>query len=571
MMPAPGCGVSAPQRRGVEERVCVGRIGTGRGLARKSQTRAAVLATAARWATRSVAPVAALLLLPARVALAGPADCLGTRAVARDVWQLAREVDSMVQVAHIPREVTSVLFDAFVAIVTSGQLTEVLADCAPGLAVLIAHSLPEAERRFGLGFAREHYLGYKQILRELPPGLAHTNSAGGTSAVWSGLETHQSAGYPLLLGLRTLSCGVPGLRIFVHETEFAVRPLACSQGMFASEVFVHRFLLHSDCRTQDPDEADFFFVPIYAACVMTKENKKAAEMDSFYKALVTHSLPHFERRGGRDYIFLWSSETYDFPSWAEHIHTSVFLSVEARPIECTDFDFFSEETAGHFGAACQHCAWCFQPWKDIVIPGFVEQWSVRKMRALQRDPRDRKFTACYHGADSAHLAIYAYANTSVRNRLQDLRDLPNVSIGHRYPMITDYFARLGDCHFCFVPKGLGYWSNRLYEVMFAGCIPILLSDEIGLPFEDFLDWTAFSLKWPMSEVSPGLVFHLERSLTTRWHAVEQLHKSVELNRCWFDYHSENPACSPYLGITRALQKRKTSFPRWQGRSWHRPK
>ena len=41
------------------------------------------------------------------------------------------------------------------------------------------------------------------------------------------------------------------------------------------KVFVHQFLLHSSCRTENPAEADFFFVPIYAACVMTKEKKLA--------------------------------------------------------------------------------------------------------------------------------------------------------------------------------------------------------------------------------------------------------------------------------------------------------
>lgn len=63
--------------------------------------------------------------------------------------------------------------------------------------------------------------------------------------------------------------------------------------------------------------------------------------------------------------------TYDFPSWLDYIADSLFLSVEAVPIECSDFDFFSEETADNFGAHCQHCHWCFTRWKDYVIPGFV--------------------------------------------------------------------------------------------------------------------------------------------------------------------------------------------------------
>lgn len=241
--------------------------------------------------------------------------------------------------------------------------------------------------------------------------------------------------------------------------------------------------------------------------------------------------------------------------------------MEARPIECTDFDFFSEETADNFGAHCKHCYWCFTPWKDYVIPGFVEKWSIDKLHAVEKSHAHRSYTACYHGADSDALAIYKYANTTVRNDLQTLRGRPGFSIGYRFVRIIEYFDRIGDCHFCFTPKGLGFWSNRLYEVMFAGCIPVILSDDIGLPFDDFLDWSSFSLKWPMDEVGSALAEHLERLLESHRSVVADMHQAVLRNRCWFDYNSEDPNCSPYLGILRYLQKRKQAMPRSQGRTW----
>ena len=52
-------------------------------------------------------------------------------------------------------------------------------------------------------------------------------------------------------------------------------------------------------------------------------------MDQFYKNLVREELTYFEDQGGLDHIFLWSSETYDFPSWLDYIPDSLFLSVEA--------------------------------------------------------------------------------------------------------------------------------------------------------------------------------------------------------------------------------------------------
>lgn len=515
---------------------------------------------------------AALIALIARqdqafLAAAVPAHlphtrCAGTGLISQDVWTLAREVDRAIQVTHVPREFAASLSAAFFAVMRSEALEEAIEDCALGMAVLAIHALPEAELRFGMAAAHHYYMLYAQLVRD----YGHLRNSAGFS--WS-LESHQSASYPMLLGLQPQTCSGLDLKIYVYDTPFAQHALGCSQGMFASEVFVHRFLMHSDCRTQDPQDADFFFVPVYAACVMTKNGKSAAEMDAFYKDLLGRLLQHFDPHGGRDHIFLWSSETYDFPSWLQHLHSAVFLSVEANPIECSDFDFFSEETAENFGTSCRHCQWCFSPWKDVVIPGFVESWSIRKMRTLERAPAERTFTACYHGADSDHLAIYKHANASVRNELQRLRDLPNVSIGYRFAKVTDYFDRLGQCHFCFVPKGLGYWSNRLYEVLFAGCIPVLLSDSISLPFDDFLDWKTFSLKWPMAKAAPALVSHLADLLYNHRPLVDELHASVKQNRCWFDYNSEDPHCSPYLGIFRLLEKRKAALAHGAGRTWWR--
>ncbi|CAL1165889.1 unnamed protein product [Cladocopium goreaui] len=486
-------------------------------------------------------------------------ECGGTELVAQDVWTVAREVDKALQVTHVPPHYGIELSNAFFSLERSGALPGAIEDCALGVAVLALNALPQAELRWGTRKAREYYLLYE----ELVASYGHMWNMSGFS--WN-LKTHQSAGYPLILGLREQSCfGLP-LKIYVYETDFATKPVLCSQGMFASEVFVHQFLLHSSCRTENPAEADFFFVPIYAACVMTKEKKLADEMDSFYKTLVMEKLPYFSDQGGRDHIFLWSSETYDFPSWQDYIADSLFLSVEAVPIECTDFDFFSEETADNFGAHCQHCHWCFTRWKDYVIPGFVERWSVEKMSELEKPPERRSYTACYHGADSDALAIYKYANTTVRNDLQTLNGRANFSIGYRFARITEYFERIGDCHFCFAPKGLGYWSNRLYEVLFAGCIPVILSDHIGLPFDDIVDWGSFSLKWPMAEVGPALAEHLEWLLEQRPSLVQKMHQAVMANRCWFDYNSQDPNCSPYLGILRYLQ-RKRAMPRSQGPTW----
>ena len=119
---------------------------------------------------------------------------------------------------------------------------------------------------------------------------------------------------------------------------------------------------------------------------------------------------------------------------------------------------------------------------------------------------------------------------------------------------------MGASHFCLIPIGTSSWTNHLYESFFAGCIPVILSDNYGVPFTDMLDWSKFSIKWPMHKVSIELYNYLRsRPLST----IKALKENVDKLTCWFDYHRtyEKPGehCSPYKGMMHTLERRKRSF------------
>lgn len=61
---------------------------------------------------------------------------------------------------------------------------------------------------------------------------------------------------------------------------------------------------------------------------------------------------------------------------------------------------------------------------------------------------------------------------------------------------------------------------------------MLLSDEIDLPFQDFLSWETFSVKWPMRDLEK-LYEHL-RALS-KDAKLDALHRQVRQVACWFDY------------------------------------
>ena len=41
----------------------------------------------------------------------------------------------------------------------------------------------------------------------------------------------------------------------------------------------------------------------------------------------------------------------------------------------------------------------------------------------------------------------------------------------------------------------------IFIFIVSGCIPVILSDNYGVPYTDFLDWSKFSIKWPQDQVN----------------------------------------------------------------------
>ena len=48
---------------------------------------------------------------------------------------------------------------------------------------------------------------------------------------------------------------------------------------------------------------------------------------------------------------------------------------------------------------------------------------------------------------------------------------------------------MGDSVFCLVPRGRAAWSVRFFESLWAGCVPVLLSDHYQPSFDQLFDAT----------------------------------------------------------------------------------
>ncbi|CAE7249419.1 XGD1, partial [Symbiodinium necroappetens] len=106
------------------------------------------------------------------------------------------------------------------------------------------------------------------------------------------------------------------------------------------------------------------------------------------------------------------------------------------------------------------------------------------------------------------------------------------SLSSAGPPVKDYFRRSGLSRFCLIPAGLTAWTIHLYESFFFGCIPVLLSDEVSVPFQDEIDWPRLSFKVPSSIDMAELHTRLR---SVRFGQLKSMYRELAAARCWFDY------------------------------------
>lgn len=272
-------------------------------------------------------------------------------------------------------------------------------------------------------------------------------------------------------------------------------------------------------------------------------NRSDGEIDAVYVSMMKQKrLTYFDRSEGADHIFIMSDQGLVFwTSWRQYVPNSIFLTTEGFTPNC--------------GRSCH------QPWKDIIVPGHTDYFRARRMRKFDLPTKERSLLMTFHGRHAyidKRLGQANYEANYLRRNLVDIFDekYTAASVGG---FTEDFFERMGASHFCLVPHGNSSWTNHLYNAFFAGCVPVILSDNFEVPFEDFLDYRKFSMKWTQENITADLFHSLKRF---GFQEIWRMKQEVERHRCWFDYNLRNePLCSPYQMIMRILAKKKNINPK----------
>lgn len=229
-----------------------------------------------------------------------------------------------------------------------------------------------------------------------------------------------------------------------HQSPSHIRDPLCDQNFYSSEVHVHHFFLNSSVRTLNPEQANFFYVPIYTTCDLI--NKQPNDLQrtgrNFHAAMqiVKHNHPFWNRTDGRDHIFLFSQgfSARLTGDWT-YVKNSIFLVHNG--------EFTAPE---------------YTPHKDITIPPelrfyFKPIWIGRARRDIK--PSEKRFLAQFGGqVVDGQISDHRGSNYSggVRQFIQ------SYLLGNSNYRITgvrshSYLSDMRNSKFCLAPEGK-FWN-----------------------------------------------------------------------------------------------------------------
>lgn len=225
-----------------------------------------------------------------------------------------------------------------------------------------------------------------------------------------------------------------------HQSPSHIRDPYCDENFYSSEVHVHQFFLNSSVRTLNPENANFYYVPIYTTCDLINQQPNDLQRTgrNFREAmqLIINRQPYWNRTDGRDHVFLFSQgfSARLAGDWT-FVKNSIFLVHNG--------EFTAPE---------------YTPHKDITIPPelrfyFTPIWIGKARKDIQ--PSEKRYLAQFGGqVVDGRISDHRGSNYSggVRQFIQSyLLEDPDYRItGVRS---HTYLSDMRNSKFCLAPEG----------------------------------------------------------------------------------------------------------------------
>ncbi|CAI5967400.1 unnamed protein product [Closterium sp. NIES-64] len=141
---------------------------------------------------------------------------------------------------------------------------------------------------------------------------------------------------------------------------------------------------------------------------------------------------------------------------------------------------------------------CHKP-GSIVVPPFAPTGHMHRRRIPPDTPRSIfvYFRGLFYDRNNDPQGGY-YARGARASMWENFKSNPLFDMSAEHP--ASYYEDMQRSLFCLCPLGWAPWSPRLVESVFFGCIPVIVADNIVLPFSDVIPWREIAVFVPEKDV-----------------------------------------------------------------------
>lgn len=315
------------------------------------------------------------------------------------------------------------------------------------------------------------------------------------------------------------------LRIYVYELPSHIAfPISLDDGVWdvnepsyhTNSMFLDLLLRDADVRTENPWEANLFYIP---AMAYSYTSNTWPATNQFLRAVryVQERFPFFNRTGGRDH-FIWTTgdrgSCFLPRKLSPLIHITLFgMHASTRPGAPKTFLEAQPSLHPDYG--------CFHPKKDILAaPWYDHMAGSAEAPALyyklQEDKgEDKERNLLFFFAGSVREGEHSYSGGarqalakhllallgSDAGRADKTGNYSDIVFSTSNNMGAEYHKLYRRSKFCLAPHGHGF-GVRLTLAMTHGCVPVIIQDKVWQPYESdgVLPYPEFSIRLGVADV-----------------------------------------------------------------------
>ncbi|KAI9397784.1 hypothetical protein POPTR_003G079000v4 [Populus trichocarpa] len=249
-------------------------------------------------------------------------------------------------------------------------------------------------------------------------------------------------------------------------------------GIYASEGWFMKFMEASrEFVSRDPEKAHLFYLPYSArqleVAVYVPNSHNLRPLSIFmrdYANMIAAKYPYWNRTHGRDHFLV---ACHDWGPYALTMHEE--LTKNTMKALCN-----ADVSEGIFTAG-----------QDVSLPETTIRSPKRPLRnvgggiRVSQRPILAFFAGNLHGRVRPTLLKYWH------NKDDDMKIYGPLPIGISRKMT--YVQHMKSSKYCICPMGYEVNSPRIVEAIYYECVPVIIADNFVLPFNEVLDWSAFSV------------------------------------------------------------------------------